>query len=427
MTAGTMEKVHRLRDPRVRASAGAVLSYLAYRAHYADGRCAWPSLDTIAQVCFIDRRTVSRALDQLVELGYVRVSPDQSWNERDPETGQFVRRSYRTTVYDVLVENFRDVEDESAERKRDEQAAMVDGPAAGGHGVGEESRHDNLPPLENGALEVGDDKLSSESCQNVPRITRDKQLPPTPTGYPPASGETPRGESSSATVVDTEAAPLPAALSDEAEICSALAGRRRALRLSVDGDGQPGARDVRAVKRLLDRLRAEGEPDPSGRVRRALDWAFAPGRAYWQRRLRSGRRLAAKWDELCDDMRLDAEADRTRRAGRAAVGCVAGHRGDCEHVRAVGEDPRVRSRWALWAARHAHDADVAELLDRDVPYDDVVAELCSMLQHDDEDARRRAGLRAVEAAEKRAEIARARAENGGWMFVGSRRRNGGAR
>ncbi len=36
MTAGTAEKVWRLLDKRVTPAAGAVLTYLAYRAHYED-------------------------------------------------------------------------------------------------------------------------------------------------------------------------------------------------------------------------------------------------------------------------------------------------------------------------------------------------------------------------------------------------------
>ena len=88
MTAATMEKVYRLDDRRVRASAGSVLAYIAYRAYYEDGRCAWPSIETIAAACFIDERTVRRAIDQLIELDYLRVSEDQSWNVRDAETGQ---------------------------------------------------------------------------------------------------------------------------------------------------------------------------------------------------------------------------------------------------------------------------------------------------------------------------------------------------
>ncbi len=97
MTAGTAEKVFRLRDKRLKPAAALVLIHLAYRAHYEDGRYAWPSLDSIAQACFISRASVARGLEQLKELGYVRVSPNQRWNEYDAETGEWRRKSYRTT------------------------------------------------------------------------------------------------------------------------------------------------------------------------------------------------------------------------------------------------------------------------------------------------------------------------------------------
>ena len=38
MTAGTAEKVFRLRDKRLKPAAALVLIHLAYRAHYEDGR-----------------------------------------------------------------------------------------------------------------------------------------------------------------------------------------------------------------------------------------------------------------------------------------------------------------------------------------------------------------------------------------------------
>ena len=121
MTAGTAERVYRLRDERVRPAMGAVLAYLAFRAYYEDGRCAWPAVDTIASATFLSRRTVIRALGQLVELGYVRENPNQEWNRMDPETGEWKRKGRRTVVYDVLVENFTRVESVSAERLADER------------------------------------------------------------------------------------------------------------------------------------------------------------------------------------------------------------------------------------------------------------------------------------------------------------------
>ena len=58
----------------------AVLGYMAFRAYYADGRCAWPSIATISESIGYSERQVQRSLRDLEELGYVRRSPDQSWN-----------------------------------------------------------------------------------------------------------------------------------------------------------------------------------------------------------------------------------------------------------------------------------------------------------------------------------------------------------
>ena len=65
VTAGTVEKVYRLSDGRLTPVTGAVLAYYAYRAYYMDGRCAWPSLATVASACFCDEKTVRRALTRL--------------------------------------------------------------------------------------------------------------------------------------------------------------------------------------------------------------------------------------------------------------------------------------------------------------------------------------------------------------------------
>ncbi|WP_300744757.1 helix-turn-helix domain-containing protein [uncultured Bifidobacterium sp.] len=94
-----------------------------------DGRCAWPSIETVAAACFCGTRTAYRAVTRLVELGYMRENPDQSWNARDPETGRLVRRGYRSKVYDVLVENFNRLDDEGqTERARDIKGDTIPDP-----------------------------------------------------------------------------------------------------------------------------------------------------------------------------------------------------------------------------------------------------------------------------------------------------------
>ena len=198
MTAGTAERVYRLRDGRVTPAMGAVLTYLAFRAYYEDGRCAWPSRDTIAAATFLSRRTVIRALGQLIDLGYVRENPNQQWNQMDPETGEWKRKGYRTVVYDVLVERFEHVEDVSAERVRDEQESCA---GQGCQNVTPDQTVGNTPICEGcqnvtpGSDAPGrGDIATGQGCHNVTQPTNNQQLPPTPTGYPPASGENPEQE-----------------------------------------------------------------------------------------------------------------------------------------------------------------------------------------------------------------------------------------
>ncbi|RYQ22742.1 hypothetical protein PG2049B_0924 [Bifidobacterium pseudolongum subsp. globosum] len=148
MTAETIEKVYRLSDDRLTPMMGAVLAYYAYRAYYMDGRCVWPSLATVASACFCDEKTVRRALARLCELGYMQVNPDQSWNARNPETGQWVRRGYRSKVYDVLVENFENLADEGDTERARERAECRHRGSGEGHDVGEHQTGQNVHPDE---------------------------------------------------------------------------------------------------------------------------------------------------------------------------------------------------------------------------------------------------------------------------------------
>ncbi|PAU67626.1 hypothetical protein B1400_1598, partial [Bifidobacterium italicum] len=198
MTAGTAERVYRLRDGRVTPAMGAVLTYLAFRAYYEDGRCAWPSVDTIAASTFLSKRTVTRAIGALIDLGYVRQNPNQAWNQMDPETGEWKRKGYRTVVYDVLTERFERVEDVSAERVRDEREAVA---GQGCQNVTPDETVGNTPFVQ-GCQNVAPgpdasgrgDIVTGQGCHNVTQPTNNQQLPPTPTGYPPASGESPETE-----------------------------------------------------------------------------------------------------------------------------------------------------------------------------------------------------------------------------------------
>ncbi len=415
MTAGTAEKVFRLRDKRLKPAAALVLIHLAYRAHYEDGRCAWPSLESIAQACFISRASVVRGIEQLKALGYVRVSPNQRWNEYDAETGEWRRKSYRTTVYDVLTENFRDVASPSEERCADEAVMDMDPVGEVGEGSQFETSHFETPEDARGL------NLHGLPSQSATQITKEQQLPPTPTGYPPASGESPEQEDGHNGEDAGVASGVDSAVDaggDVRRVCAHLAGARRAAGLTC-----PDAmkRDLVAVDRLLERLRAAGVADPVARVCSVVDWAMGLGGDWWRRRLRSGRRLADGWDELVDDMTLARDPSATSPAGSS---CSAGHRADCEHVRAVGEADEFRERYPVFSARHAHDGRLAELADQGLSQAELRMVLRGLLREDAQAQRVQAEQAARDRARVQRELAEARARNGGSMFTAARK--GGA-
>lgn len=427
MTAGTAERVYRLRDGRVTPAMGAVLTYLAFRAYYEDGRCAWPSRDTIAAATFLSRRTVIRALGQLIDLGYVRENPNQAWNQMDPETGEWKRKGYRTVVYDVLTECFEHVEDVSAERVRDEQESCA---GQGCQNVTPDQTVGNTP-IREGCQNVtpGSDApgrgdiATGQGCHNVTQPTNNQQLPPTPTGYPPASGESPEQEDDRseedadvASVMD----PVVEAGGNARRVCAHLAGARRTAGLTCPDATK---RDLRSVARLLERLRADGVADPVARVCSAVDWAMGPGGDWWRRRLRSGRRLADGWDELMDDMTLAQNRSATQ-PSQAAVSCTSGHREDCGHVRAVGEAAEFREQYPVFSARHAHDAHLSELADRGLSQAELRMVLRGLLREDAQAQRVQAEQAARDKARVQQELAEARARNGGSMFTAARK--GGA-
>lgn len=407
MTAGTAEKVFRLRDKRLKPAAALVLIHLAYRAHYEDGRYAWPSLESIAQACFISRASVARGLEQLKELGYVRVSPNQRWNEYDAETGEWRRKSYRTTVYDVLTENFRDVVSPSEERCAEEAVMDMDPVGEVGEGSQFETSHFETPEDARGL------NLHGLPSQSATQITKEQQLPPTPTGCPPASGESPKQEDRED--VGVEPGAVAGADGDARRVCAHLAEARRMASLTCPDATK---RDLRSVARLLERVRAAGVADPVARACSAVDWAMgAAGGGYWRRRLRSGRRLADGWDELVDDMTLARDPSATSPAGSS---CSAGHRVDCEHVRAVGEVAEFRERYPVFSARHAHDRRLAELADQGLSQAELRMVLRGLLREDAQAQRVQAEQAARDRARVQHELAEARARNGGSMFTAAR-------
>lgn len=431
MTAGTAEKVWRLVDRRVTPAAGSVLTYLAYRAHYEDGRCAWPSVETIAECCFISVKTVQRSLALLIELGYVRENPNQGWNAYDPDTGEPKRKGCRTIVYDVLTENMTTVRTPREERAHDRATAVrlesdseeVDGlgqnvvPAQplenqGNDGLCGDS--DRMSPLTG---EVGQNVR--KSGQNVALLTSDKQLPPTPTGYPPASGESPDSEDSGSDSGDSESATVGTAgseptgddlLADACTVCSRLESARRAVGLSAD----PGSRrDLRAVVGLLSRLRDSGVAEPVALVGLIVDWTAS--HRFWSRRIRSGRGLASHFDELMDERRIDERAAVPDSAtGMAPVSDSHRHSFACVHTltvlgvdrAGVDTDPRLLELACALAVRLNDGLEPAAALDA---------------ARDDLRGRRERRRREREERERAdAELRRVREANGGSMMAAVR-------
>lgn len=362
MTAGTLEKVYTLHDPRINGAAGAVLSYYAYRAYYADGRCAWPATETIAASCFLDKRTVIRARALLIELGYMRVSPDQTWNARDPETGEWKRKNNRTTVYDVLTENFHPdgdahaaAEEERAMEREEAREGTCTGRMRGTSRSGKQGCQNVTPrkPLESGrstgvsechpsqtrpsAAPANGDILTGLGRQNVTQLTNNQPITPLPpTEASPRTGESRDGKNQTAHIIEAASAPdeanRPMGEPDDERwqdagpepeervpagirarwILDRLENRRAAMGLTPKPAGR---RDTDAVTRLVERLDAAGEPDTSGLMERVLDHALDNG--FQAKRVDTGRRFARLFDELSDDLTCDQRTLERRRREHA--------------------------------------------------------------------------------------------------------------
>lgn len=388
MTAGTLEKVYTLHDPRINGAAGAVLSYYAYRAYYADGRCAWPATETIAASCFLDKRTVIRARALLIELGYMRVSPDQTWNARDPETGEWKRKNNRTTVYDVLTENFHPdgdahaaAEEERAMEREEAREGTCTGRMLGTSRSGKQGCQNVTPrkPLESGrstgvsechpsqtrpsAAPANGDILTGLGCQNVTQLTNNQPITPLPpTEASPRTGESRDGKNQTAHIIEAASAPdeanRPMGEPDDERwqdagpepeervpagirarwILDRLENRRAAMGLTPR---PAGPRDLDAVTRLVERLDAAGEPDTSGLMERVLDHALDNG--FQAKRVDTGRRFARLFDELRDDLTCDQRTlERRRREHADASQPTGSDTGESRPVEPESYETRAR-------------------------------------------------------------------------------------
>ena len=192
----------------VRNANKAVLSYLAFRAHYDNGLAAWPAMGTIADACGISVKTVQRSIDWLVENGWLEPG-QQDYSGIDPVTGEPIRRDRRTVVWNVICKDSslpsEPVTEEPANRE------SVRSILARARKI-----KDKMSPRDGTAEEPtgGVDKMSEKTDKMSPNIHRYTNNPSVPTGHLPASGESsPADEDDSkarTTDVETEpAAPMP--------------------------------------------------------------------------------------------------------------------------------------------------------------------------------------------------------------------------
>lgn len=304
MTAGTLEKVYRLNDPRLSPTMGAVLAYYAYRSYYMDGRCAWPSLGTVAKACFCDEKTVRRALAGLCEIGYMRLSPDQSWNVRDTTTGEFKRKGYRSKVYDVLVENFAVMGDEGASERAEE---MVEGQTGqnvhSGENVGNKpipQTGQNVRPQRRGDNKSGHPVPPDRSeCPTTNK--RPTNNPSLPTGDLPASGKRP---------LEVETRERNHGDGEAGTVAAHLASVRSKLALTTS---EPTKRDIAKASRLVTKVaKANGDDYTAALtfILAVIDWL--PANTYWLSRVDSARRLADNWDGIANDWTIE-QIDRQRK------------------------------------------------------------------------------------------------------------------
>ena len=95
MTAEMMERAFCLRDPRLTSDQKSVLIHYAYLTFYENGHAAWIPIELLAAILSMDVGIASACIKTLVGYGYLRVSEDQWYGERN-----------HATVYDVMIGDF---------------------------------------------------------------------------------------------------------------------------------------------------------------------------------------------------------------------------------------------------------------------------------------------------------------------------------
>ena len=404
-------------------TAKAVLLYLADKAQ-PDGTGARPKIDTICEVVEFKRRAVINALRLLESRGFIRRG-DQRLARLLPN-GRVRPEQYAQVVWDLAVDQDPEVVsfvERVGENDRDpvDDRSVLDGPdpvddASDPTGLEDaESSGAFNAPLETtvqtcirctsrGASDARPEvhqmhpSYKEQPSDELPEGTNN---PSAPSGHLPATGGATPADGSGETGTVADAGP-----DAVGPVLDGLAGRRRALGLST---GAPSKADRTAVVRLLERLRAQGSPDPSRAVLDVLDAAFAGG--WWPRLIRNGRSLAARWDRLVDDVTLD----RLLGEGRGSLPVVDAsgdgphvHSASCAHVLALVDSPAMRAVEPDGPHRHEACDRVAGWLNDGSDPDTVTGRLRELLAG--------SHRRRVDDARR---LAEARKANGGRMFAGA--------
>ena len=343
MTVVTMvwvqEHVHEVRN-----ATKAVLSYLAFKAHYDDGTAAWPAIGTIAGACGLSEKTVQRSIDQLLDLGLLEPG-QQTFSAINPKTGKPVRRNYQTVVWNVICKESNlptePFEDRNASKVRaamkraDKAKAKMPSPEPEGgeddgrgdkmsgfsDGSQPEETKAKMSPLENvenkpvssnlpkmsplerqgGEGDGSEDKMSKNLDKMSPNNTLKYNYPSLPTGELPASGKRPGMEDGNNTTTGGD--------SDAATVMDHLASVRSKLSLTTT---EPTKRDLSKIGNLVSRVVKAHDGDRAASlalILAVIDWL--PANTFWLRRVDSARRLADNWDQIANDWTV-AQIERQR-------------------------------------------------------------------------------------------------------------------
>ena len=315
----------------VRNANKAVLSYLAFRSHYDNGLGAWPAVETIADACGISVRTVQRALEWLMENGWIELG-QQDFSCFNPKTGKPIRRDRRTVVWNVIC---KDAPMPSDPTEAVEENVPPSDVVSGALARVEEHASDKMSPRENVGIpmeEHASDKMSPRAGENIGAVAdttgasdkmsrkHDKMSPniqgytnpSVPTGHLPASGESSRADGAETETgnVPTDvgsgpAAPVPAPDGPDlpGEVLDALGLMRSRLGLPVE---RPTGRDRRHAGRLVKRVAEANHGDTVKAmmlILAVIDWM--PSHPFWLRRVTNGRSLDANWTAAATDYAVD--------------------------------------------------------------------------------------------------------------------------